>query len=312
MTRLPTLLVVLVFAASLALALGASTVFARRLDRLGTRLGWPEALVGLLTATAADGPELTSAIIAIAHGSGAVGAGVVVGSNLFNLAAMVGAVALVTRRPIRIGRKQLVEEVGVALGVTGAATLVVAGLLPAWIGLAACGIAVFLYIKGLGLPRRPPAPLRMRARAIGIAALELPAIALITLGSLGMVRSALDLAGRWSISDAIVGLVILAWLTSLPNAVTALRLGMAGRGDALVSEVLHSNSINMAGGLLVPSLFVTVTGVSAGELGFLFGLTALTLAPLALRGSLGRRGGATIVVAYAAAAAVVLRGGSST
>ena len=97
MTRLPTILVILVFAGSLALALGASIVFARRLDRLGSRFGWPEAIVGLLTATAADAPELSSAVIAIAHGSGAVGVGVVVGSNLFNLAAMVGAVALVAR-----------------------------------------------------------------------------------------------------------------------------------------------------------------------------------------------------------------------
>jgi len=310
MTRLPTLLLLLVFTGSLGLALGASTVFARRLDRLGSRLGWPEALVGLLTATAADAPELTSAIIAIAHGSAAVGAGVVVGSNLFNLAAMAGAVALVTQVPIRIGRKDLIEEVGVALAVTGSATLVVAGLLPAWIGLASCGVATFLYIEGLDLPLRPPAPLRLRAKAIGIAALELPAIALITLGSLGMVRSALVLADRWSVSDAVVGLVVLAWLTSLPNAFTALRLGLAGRGDALVSETLHSNSINMAGGLLIPALFVTTTGVSAGALGLLFGLTALTLAPLAVRGSLGRRSGAAIVVAYAAAAAVLVSGGA--
>jgi cation:H+ antiporter len=310
MARLPTLIVLLIFAGSLALALGASTVFARRLDRLGTRLGWPEALVGLLTATAADGPELTSAIIAISQGSGAVGAGVVVGSNLFNLAAMVGAVALVTPVPIRIGRKALVEEVGIALAVTGAATLVLAGLLPAWIGLSACGVATFFYIEGLDLPRRPPAPLRLRAKAIGIAALELPSIALITLGSLGMVRSALVLADRWSIPDAVVGLVILAWLTSLPNALTAFRLGLVGRGDALVSEVLHSNSINMAGGLVVPAVFVTITGVSAGSLALLFALTALTLAPLALHGKLGRRGGAAIVIAYAAAAAVLVSTGA--
>ena len=156
MTRLPTILVILVFAGSLALALGASIVFARRLDRLGSRFGWPEAIVGLLTATAADAPELSSAVIAIAHGSSAVGVGVVVGSNLFNLAAMVGAVALVARAPIRIGRRELVQEAGVALAVTGAATLVLAGALPAWIGLAACGLAAFLYIEGLDLPTAPP------------------------------------------------------------------------------------------------------------------------------------------------------------
>jgi hypothetical protein len=74
--------------------------------------------------------------------------------------------------------------------------------------------------------------------------------------------------------------------------------------------VLHSNSINMAGGLLVPALFVTITGVSAGGLGLLFGLTALTLAPLALRGSLGRSAGAAVVAGYAVAATVVLWGGA--
>ena len=310
MTRLPTILVIVVFAGSLALALGASIVFARRLDRLGSRFGWPEALVGLLTATAADAPELSSAVIAIAHGSGAVGVGVVVGSNLFNLAAMVGAVALVARFPIRIGRRELVQEASVALAVTAAATLVLAGALPAWIGLAACGLAAFFYIEGLDIPRRPPGSLRTRARAIGIAALELPAIALVALGSLGMVNAALVLADRWGVSDAVVGMVILAWLTSLPNALTAFRLGLADRGDALVSETLHSNSINMVGGLVIPALFVTITGVSAGGLALLFGLTALTLAPLAHRGSLGRRGGAAIVVAYAVAALILVSGGA--
>ena len=78
--------------------------------------------------------------------------------------------------PTRIGRKDLIEEAEVALAVT------------AWVGLAARGVATFLYIEGLDLPPRPPAPLRLRAKAIGIA--------LITLGSLGMVRSALVLADR--------------------------------------------------------------------------------------------------------------------
>jgi len=309
-TRLPTILVFLVFAGSLALTLVASIVFARRLDRLGSRLGWPEALVGLLTATAADAPELSSAVIAIAHGSSAVGVGVVVGSNLFNLAAMVGAVALVARRPIRIGRRELVQEAGVALAVTAAATLVLAGALPAGIGLAACGVATFLYVEGLDIPVRPPGSLRVRARTVGIAALELPAIALVAVGSLGMVNAALVLADRWSVSDAVVGMVVLAWLTSLPNAFTAFRLGLAGRGDALVSETLHSNSINMAGGLVIPALFVTITGVSTGGLALLFGLTALTLAPLAHNGSLGRRGGAAIVIAYAVAALILVSGGA--
>jgi hypothetical protein len=53
----------------------------------------------------------------------------------------------------------------------------------------------------------------------------------------GLLPAWLELADRWNRSDAVVEAVILAWLTSLPNAVTALRLDLAGRGDAPVSEV---------------------------------------------------------------------------
>src|ERR1700733_9712168 len=105
------------FVGSLMVTLGAAGFFARRLDRVGSRLGLPEAVLGLLTALAADGAELTSAIVALAKGAGAgagllpapaaagpelppalgalgrgggvVSLGVLLGSNVFNLAAMV-------------------------------------------------------------------------------------------------------------------------------------------------------------------------------------------------------------------------------
>ena len=63
------------------------------------------------------------------------------------------------RAPIRIGRQELVQEAGVALAVTAAATLVIAGALPAWIGLAACGLAAFLYIGGSRPSAAPPGSL---------------------------------------------------------------------------------------------------------------------------------------------------------
>jgi len=47
-------------------------------------------------------------------------------------------------------------------------------------------------------------------------------------------------------------------LTSIPNAQTAIRLGMLGRGEALVSETFASNTINLLGGVLLPALFVAV------------------------------------------------------
>jgi cation:H+ antiporter len=154
MTRVPTPLVVLVFAGALAATLIASAVFARRLDRLGRRFGWPEAVVGLLTATAADGPESSAAIAAIAHGSRSVGVGVVVGSNLFNLVAMVGGVALLTGG-VRIGRRALALEGGIALSVTGLAAAVLGGAMPASVAMVLCAGVVVAYLAAHGVrPRR--------------------------------------------------------------------------------------------------------------------------------------------------------------
>ena len=91
---MPPVLAVPLFLVSLVVTLEAAGLFARRLDRLGVRFGFPEALIGLLTALAADGPEISSALFALSKGAHDVGVGVLVGSNGFNLAAMIGLSAL--------------------------------------------------------------------------------------------------------------------------------------------------------------------------------------------------------------------------
>jgi Ca2+/Na+ antiporter len=105
-----------VFAVSLVATLVAAAVFADRLDVVGHRLELPEALIGLLTAVAADAPELSSAVAALVTGAQAVGVGVVVGSNVFNLAAMLGLSA--SSSAACGSRPKRSHGGGVALGVT--------------------------------------------------------------------------------------------------------------------------------------------------------------------------------------------------
>src|SRR5207248_8174291 len=100
---------------------------------------------------------------------------------------------------------------------------------------------------------------RARMRALTI----LPALAIIVVGSIGMVDAALRLSERWSVPDVIVGIIVLAILTSLPNAFTAVRLAFQGRGSALVSETLNSNTVNLVFGVAIPALFVTLGSTSA-------------------------------------------------
>lgn len=303
-----------VFVASLAVTLSAAQLFARRLDRLGVRFGLPEVLIGMLTALAADGPEISSALFALLKGAHSVGVGVLVGSNTFNLAAMIGVTALLAGR-VRAARATLAVE-----GSVGAViTLLAAALLFGWLSaaltavLAAVTVALYLLWIARGAEastatarQEPDRDEHPTHHLLGLVVLD---VALIIAGSFGMVQAALALGGSWHISHAVLGVVLLGPLTSIPNAQTGVRLGLAGRGEALVGEALNSNTINLAAGVIVPSLFVTlVAGGSAAhlELWWLIGMTAATIALLARPPGLNRIGGALLVALYAGFVVIAL------
>ncbi len=330
----------LVFAGALLITLAASEALVRGLDRLGARLGLSEGLLGLLTALGADAPEISSALAALHAGRRDVGLGVVLGSNIFNLAALLGVGALLAGR-VRVRRAGLLLDGGVAVF----STLVVAGLVGgvlAPVAATALLLVVFVpYCLALGVsPRRLarlPLPRRL-ARLLALAvsevdhevaedprvatgprgtgpwglALFIPvALALIVGGSLALVAAALTLAAAWRVPDALVGTVALAALTSLPNAYAAGRLALQGRGAAVVSETLNSNTINVLAGIALPALIFG--GVSAGRSGlldllWLLGMTAVALALLARRRGLTRPGGVALIALYALfVAGVVIR-----
>ena len=90
------------------------------------------------------------------------------------------------------------------------------------------------------------------------------ALVAIVAGSTVMVDTSLVLADAVGLSHALVGLLILAVVTSLPNASTAFRLARQGRADATVSETLNSNNINLVGGIVIPAAILGIGTVSHG------------------------------------------------
>jgi cation:H+ antiporter len=305
------------FLVSLAVTLVAARLFARRLDRLGVRFGFPEALIGLLTALAADGPEISSALFALAKGAHDVGVGVLVGSNGFNLAAMIGLSALITGR-VRLAREALLLEGLVGLLVTVVAGALLLGWLPPGVAAGSSTLVLIPYLvlvlAGTGPVSEPhahpapDAPTNPTHHLLGLIVLD---VALIVAGSAGMVQTALSLAGHWHVSHAILGVLILAPLTSIPNAATAVRLGRTGRGAALVGETFNSNTINFGFGVIAPSLFVTFAAISTLgklQLAWLLAATLLTLSLLARPGGMRRAGAVALIVIYFAFAAGTLVG----
>ncbi len=318
---------VALFVASLAVTLAAAGFFARRLDVLGLRLVLPETLLGLLTALAADAPEVSSAVTALAKGEHKAGIGVVVGSNVFNLAAMVGSSALVCG-VVRLRREALVVEGMVALAALAVTSALVVGWLPPAAAIAIIAVVIVPYVALLGagprgadrLPRggaflhrifgeehRPLDPTEHGEAILRPALVLVPALAIIVAGSALMVEAAVRLGHRWSVPEYLVGVLVLAVLTSLPNAVTGIRLGVQQRGSALVSETLNSNTINLVAGVAIPSLLLTVgafTGLVAFDVAWLVGMTLVTIALLARTGGAGRGGGVLLLGLYAAFVAV--------
>src|SRR5205809_7208542 len=119
------------FAGAFAVTVASSIVLARELDRIGERLGFSEALLGIVTAIGADAPEIASAVAAVVGGHADTGVGVVIGSNVFNIAALLGLSAVVAGT-VRIHSHGLVLNGGVAVLVAVSGALLVMAWLPAW------------------------------------------------------------------------------------------------------------------------------------------------------------------------------------
>ena len=323
-----------VFGMGAGLSLSTSWLLVSRLERLGEWLGLAEGLLGLVAALAADAPEITSAVTALSHRQHAVGAGVVLGSNVFNLAALLGLAAVVAGRT-RLHRRVIALDGAVGLWIAGVCVVAVGGVVSPGVAVGMSLVVLVPYVAALAgrarwlgrlAPRRWS---RWLSAAVAEEEMDLVQairprrgtsrdaveatilLVVVVVASIAMERSATSLGRRWGISDIVVGAVILAAVTSLPNAVSGFYLGTRGRSAALLSTTLNSNTLNVLAGLFVPA---TVTGLGRPGAGLpvaacYAGLTALTLC-LAWSGrGLARREGLLIIAGYAAFVVVLVATG---
>jgi cation:H+ antiporter len=315
---------VIVFVASLAAVSIASGWLTTSLERIGARLRFSEALLGLVTALAADLPEISSAFAAILSNYHDVGWGVVLGSNVFNLAGLLGLSTVVAGK-VAVGRQGLAINGGVGILVAASLMMLILGWLSAQLALLLLSMLVVPYIflcalqtthvqRSL-LPRRVKAFLETAVGHLHRAAKRKEvahasrmdviraavSMAIIVACSMTLVRSAVAIANNFGLNQAIVGTLILAALTSVPNVVVAVRLALEGRGEAVVSETFNSNTLNAVVGVCVPAVLFGI-GTPSNEIRFtaiwLFGMTIVSVVSAGIGGGLRRINGATIIVLY--------------
>ena len=321
------------FVLGAVVSLATSWVLVSRLERVGERFGFSEAILGVVAALAADTPEITASITALAHHQKTVGAGVVLGSNVFNLAALLGLGAVVAGR-INLHRKVVVLGGTVATAVALVCLFCVGGQLSAGMGLVVVLAVLMPYMALLGARRKILSRLRLPVgwtiwlnaaiveeeseleeaihprRGTGLDAMVASgALALVVAASVAMERGASSLGMHFGVPEIVVGGLVLAAVTSLPNAVSAIYLARRGRGAATLSTALNSNSLNVTAGLLIPAIvlgLVKPSGTGLLVAGWYVGLTGLALVLAHMDRGLRRSSGVLIIMAYALFVVVLL------
>lgn len=322
-----------VFALSAIVSLSASIILVSRLERVGERFGASEAMLGLAAALAADGPEITSSITAISGGHGTIGIGVTLGSNVFNLAALLGLSAVVAGR-VGLHRRSIILEGALAIVLALIAVAVVAAAIGPVVGLVLGLLAFLPYVaySALAPGRRPtvglpPGLSAWLTRALAEEEQELEvaihpqrgtrqdgvlvvvALAVVIGASVVMEQTGTDLGAAAGWTPILIGGLILAAVTSLPNAVAAIYLASKGRGAAMLSTAFNSNAINMIVGLTLPAAILGL-GAPSQDAGFValfyLGLTAFAVALALQAKGLNRRSGSAIIAAYVVFAAVLV------
>jgi cation:H+ antiporter len=280
----PVALAVPVFLIGVVVSLATSYLLVTRLERIGERIGLSEALLGVVAALAADAPEITSAVTALSSHQQKVGAGVIIGSNVFNLAALLGLGAVVAGS-IALHRKVVLLGGVVGIWVAAICLVTTMGLIApaAGLALALAALVPYIVILGAGRNRLGRVPVARRwehwlAVAISEEEQELneaihpvkgrrpdvvlaaAALLVVVAASVAMERAASGLGSHFGVPEIVTGGVVLAAVTSLPNAVAAVYLATKGRGAAMLSTTLNSNALNVTAGLLLPA---AITGLGA-------------------------------------------------
>ncbi|HEX2101894.1 MAG TPA: calcium/sodium antiporter, partial [Candidatus Synoicihabitans sp.] len=223
---------------------------------LALRFGLTPLVIGLtVMAYGTSSPEVVVSAQAALRERPAIAIGNVIGSNLCNLALILGVCALV--RPLTAVAAVIRREVPILIGVTVVAALVlIDGRLQPWEGVALLvGLVAYTWTTVQGA-RREAGGLADQEYAqelgpkpkLGLAiGLTIGGLALLVLGSDLFVRGAITIAQSFGLSEIVIGLTVVAVGTSLPELATSLVAAIKGETDVAIGNVVGSNMFNILG-----------------------------------------------------------------
>lgn len=298
----------------LVFLVGGGELLVRGAAALALKANIPPLLIGLtVVSMGTSAPELFASVEAALEGHPGLAVGNVLGSNVANLALILGLTALI--RPVTVDRMALRLDIPLMLGASLLFVAVASDLeMTRTEGIGA------LLLMGLFI-----ASLFRRARqqdnpddgdvsetggwasksVFALLGVILAGTGALYFGSEAFVDGASRFALHMGVSDHVIGLTVVAFGTSLPEIVASGMAAWRGQSDLAVGNVVGSNLFNL---LLVLGTTATIMPLPMGpevlswDIGWLLG-TAVALIPLALLGGLrtprlGRWQGGLFVLAY--------------
>lgn len=264
---------------------------------ISLRLGLTPLFIGLtVVACGTSTPELVVSVQAALQGKGDISVANVVGSNIFNIACILGITALIT--PIRVYLTVIKADIPIMIVVSVVALwLVSQGEI--------ARLAGFFLTLALGIYLSLTYYLAMKESG-AIAGSEIQqsgsefsgswpkdifyiigGVALMVLGSKLLVDSVSHIARFAGISEAIIGLTVVSAGTSMPELATSVIAALKRQPDVAVGNVVGSNIFNILGILGISSLLTPLSapGVSLVDLTVMV-VVAVLLLPLAWTGKI--------------------------
>lgn len=292
----------------MGLLFGGGELLVKGAVGLARRYGVSELVIGLtIVGFATSTPELLVSVQAALKGVPEIAIGNVVGSNIANILLIGGFTALLAARvTLEKGiRRELRIMLGASLLVLAAAAW---GAIPRL-----AGLALVLLLAGYlamhfrearhatgdaGLLRPDMAETQPAWRAL----LALAAgLAMLVIGANWLVDGASSIARSLGVSEAVIGLTVVALGTSLPELATSIVAAWRGRSDVAVGNVIGSNIFNILGILGVTAM-IEPLAIARRFLWFdvplMLAITILFSAAVVVRNGLGRRSGMTMLIAY--------------
>jgi cation:H+ antiporter len=266
-----------IFILGLAGLVAGAELLVRGAGKLALSMGISPLVVGLTVVSfGTSAPELAVSLGAVLDGRTDIAMGNVVGSNIFNVLFILGLSALVT--PLVVGKQLIRQEVPILVGVS--LLLIVLGMdgrVSFTDSLLLSGL-LFVYTAFVVIQsRRHNAQDASAGNAQDIAAdgtrgwdshwivqllLIAAGLALLVLGSRGLVSASVAFAQALGVSDVIIGLTIVAAGTSMPEVATSVMAAIRKESDIAVGNAVGSCVFNILGCLGVAGLFASAPGLS--------------------------------------------------